>query len=309
MQLNLLRAFLVVCEEGSITSAANRLHVGQPALTRQIASLEQEAGAKLLERTARGVVPTAAGKALADALARPLSEIETAIVTCRRFSRGQRSEVRIGYLQSLARSYLNPAVAAVRAAHPEVRVKLVDLCAGGQMRALEEGEIDVALMGHEGRLLPQRFYTRKIRSVGVVVAMPDDHPLAGQPAVEVGDLRHELFIGKEEKESPGYNDWIARICRGGGFRPRFVHQAETLAEMLSLTLSEGAVALLPEIVAEPSAPSVVVRPLAQAEATWDLMVVWQRGRLAAVVKTFLDALPSGPQRQKVLRAPATAAAI
>lgn len=292
MQLDVLRAFLVVLQEGSVNRAAVRLHVGQPALTRQIAALESEVGTRLLERNARGVVPTAAGQAFAQSLNGPLSQLDQAIVDCRRFGGGERSVLRIGYLQSLARGYVNPALAAVRRAHPKLKVELTDLCAGGQIRGLQAGEIDLGLIGHEGRLLAQEFYTRTISRVRVVVALPEDHPLVAHPALRLAELRRELFVGKDPIEAPGHDDWIVSLCRQAGFRPRFVRHALSTSEMLSLAVSEGAVALLPDFAADYIAAGITTRPVQDPGATWDLIVAWQRGRLAAPVKSFLDALPS-----------------
>jgi DNA-binding transcriptional LysR family regulator len=292
MQIDVLRAFLVVLQEGSVNRAAVRLHVGQPALTRQMLALESEIGTRLLERSARGVAPTAAGQAFARSLRDPLAQLDQAIVSCRRFGRGERSVLRIGYLQSLARSYVNPALAAVRSAHPHVKVELTDMCSGGQIRALQAGEIDLGLIGHEGRLLAQDFYTRKICTVRVVAALPEDHLLAVRPALRLADLRREFFVGKDAIEAPGHNDWIMRMCRQAGFRPRFVRHAMSTSEMLSLAVSEGAVALLPEFAADHAAAGVATLPIQDAIATWDLIVAWQRGQLATPVKAFLAALPT-----------------
>lgn len=301
MHFTLLRSFLAVSDEGSFTAAAERLHLSQPTLTRQIAALEADVGGRLFERKARGVALTSAGQALAKAVRGPLGEIERALVSTRRISQGERAEVRIGYLQSMARGYLQPAVAAVRATHPAVRVKLVDLCAGGQMRALQAGEIDVALIGQEGRVLARDFYVRKVRTLGVVVVLPESHRLAARPVLRLRDLGRQLFIAKSPLESPGYNEWVTRLCRRAGFRPRFGPEAESMIDLGTLALSEDGVALLPELVGEFAVPSVVARPLADTFAKWELLVVWQRGRMAAPVRTFLEALPSSAVEPAALR--------
>ena len=292
MQLDVLRAFLVALEEGSLSRAATRLHLGQSSLTRQIAGLEHEIGAQLLERSARGIAPTAAGQSLAEGLRAPLQAIATTLARSRSVGRGERTELKIGYLQSVARSYLNPALAALRAAHPALRVKLTDMCAGSQMRALREGTIDVGLIGHEGRMLAREFYTRKVCSVPVVAALPDDHPLAARAVIRLADLRGEMFVGADEHEAPGYNRWVAQLCRRAGYRPRFAQDSDGTAHKLALVVSERAIALLPEFAREQPAASVVMRNVADAEATWDFIVVWQRGRMAPAVRAFLAALPS-----------------
>jgi DNA-binding transcriptional LysR family regulator len=301
VQLDLLRTFLVILEEGSLNRAATRLHLGQSSLSRQIATLEHEVGTRLLERSARGMAPTAAGQALADGLRRPLREIEAAMVQTRAVGRGERTELRIGYLQSAAGAYLNPALAAVRAAHPGIKITLLDSCAGGQMRALRQGELDVGLIGHEARLLAKEFYTRKLRRLPVVAALPADHPLAERASVCLADLRKEVFVGKQDGESPGDRDWITHLCRQAGFRPRFASESDSIAHALSLVVSEGAVALLPEFVKDQRAASVVFRPVSDPAAKWDFFVVWQRGQVAAPVRVLLDALPSTrtPERPPV----------
>lgn len=292
MQLSQLRSFLVVLEESSLTRAAARLHIGQPALTRQMAALEQDIGARLLERSHRGVLPTAAGQSLAATLARPLTEIEAAIVQARQYSNGKRTTLRIGYLQSLARGHLNPALAALRAAYPALRIELTDLCAGGQIRGLREGQIDVGLMGTEARALAHEFYSRTVQQIPVVVAMPADHALSSRPVLKLADLRGLRFVGKEVVDAADYNDWVNQLCRRAGFRPRIVQRADSTSQLLSLVVSEGAVAILPEIAVDPSAPYIVTRRVIDPFAKWEFIAVWQRGRTAPAVRALLDALPT-----------------
>ena len=156
-----LRAFLVALEEGSLNRAALRLRMSQSALSRQMQVLENEIGGALLERTAAGVRPTDAGYALAKSLPRVLADYDAAIEEARRLARGQRDLIRLGYLGSAAQTFLDPALAALRRTHPEVKVKLLDLSPGEQIVALRKGEIDLAQIGQEGALLSNEFYIRK----------------------------------------------------------------------------------------------------------------------------------------------------
>lgn len=290
MNLDLLRSYFAVVESGSLNRAAERLRVSQSTLTRQVQALEREVGGALLERGSSGVSPTAAGHLLAERLRPWLVEFDEAMAEVRRRARGQSASLRVGYLMSAAACYLNPALAEVRKAHPEVRVALRDLSPGEQMRALRAGEIDVALIGQAGSLLAKEFYVRKLAALPVWVAMPEDHARAKAKTVKLSDFRDALFVDAPEADMPGHGRWVAQLCRKAGFRARFTAEAESLSHGLSLVVTEGAVALLPDYVKRQPAPGVVFRALADEPARWELLVAWQKGRSPEALKTLLAGL-------------------
>jgi DNA-binding transcriptional LysR family regulator len=118
-----LRALFAVVEEGSVNRAAVRLRITQPALSRQMKSLENDVGGRLLERETSGVKPTSLGHALMKAMRPVLADYEAALAEVRRQSRGLRSELRIGYLISAAQSVLTPALARLRTLVLELAVR------------------------------------------------------------------------------------------------------------------------------------------------------------------------------------------
>lgn len=291
MNLTLIRSFFAVVEHGSLNQAALRLGVSQSTLTRQMHVLEAEVGGRLLERTATGVALTAAGRTFFDGTRAPLARIEAVIDETRGVIRGQRSVLRIGYLASAARVYLNPALAALRRQHPEVKVKLLDLSPGEQIAALRSGELEVGLLGHAGALVAREFFVRRLAMLPVLVALPDSHALANGATVALADLRGESFVGATEIDMPGYNDWMTQLCRKARFRPRIAHSADSLAHMLSTLVAEGAVGLLPAYSTQVDIPGVVFRPLRDAIAKVPFSVAWQRGTVPVAVRDFLNALP------------------
>lgn len=290
VNLDLLRSFFAVVESGSLNKAAERLRVSQSTLTRQMQSLEQEAGGALLERGTGGVAPTAAGHALIEK-ARPLLEqFDEAMAEVRRRARGQSATLRVGYLMSAAACYLNPALVAVRRSHPEVKVAMRDLSPGEQMAALRAGEIDAGLIGQTGALLAKEFYVKKIAALPVWVALPEDHRLADAKSVRLSDLKNELFVGAPEADVPGHNRWVSQLCKKAGFRARFTQDAESLTHGLSLVVTEGAVSLQPDYIKRQQVPGVAFRELKDEPAKWDMMVAWQRGKSSDALKTLVDAL-------------------
>jgi DNA-binding transcriptional LysR family regulator len=295
VNLELLRTFLSVVEHGSLNKAAERMRVSQSTLTRQMQSLEQEMGGRLLERSKTGVALTAAGYALHERVGPLLVSFDEALRETRTIARGKSATLRLGYTMSAA-DYLHPALTALRRSQPQVKVRLFDLSPGEQIEGLRKGELDLALIGNPGTFLSREFFVRRLVSLPVYVALAESHPLAAAPSVRLAELRGEQFVGVSEKDIPGHNQWLAQACRRAGFRPRGVVDSDSLTHGLATIVSDGAVALLPEYTKKTNVPGVVFRPLRDATVRWDLALAWQRGKLSVPVKAMLDALPMQPPK-------------
>jgi len=293
VNLDLVRTFFAIVEHGSLNRAAVRLRLSQSTLTRQLHALEHGIGGRLFERTSSGVALTMAGHALADGMRPVLAQFDTVIEETRNLACGKRVQLRIGYLLSAAADYLHPALRALRKSRPEVKVKLLDLSPGEQIRALREGRLDLALIGHAGTMLDREFFVRRVATLPVLVALAESHPLAAKAALRLADLKGELFIGAPDDHLPGHNRWITQLCRRAGFRARILQDADSLTHGLATVVTEHAVALLPEYTQHTLVPGVAFRPLLDPAARWDLVVAWQRGRVPEPVRVILEALPAG----------------
>ena len=292
-----LRLFLVILEEGSLRRAAERLHISQSAITRQVQLLEHDLGGRVLERTSSGVRPTTGGHTLAESAKALLTDYDSVMSEVRRLVRGEGDRLRIGYVASAVQEYLGPALVALRRTHPKVKVKMLDQTPGEMIIALRRGEIDLALTGHGVDLLSRDFYTHKLASVPSLVTLPLDHPMAAQKQISISQLKNESFVGAPDSVVPGYKQKIVQFCRRfGKFRPRFIsiEQAASLSEGLAIAANEGAISLHPTFISHLGIPNVVMVPLADKEATWDLFVVWQRGKTSIPLRALLDALQFKP---------------
>jgi LysR family transcriptional regulator, benzoate and cis,cis-muconate-responsive activator of ben and cat genes len=286
-----LRLFLVIIEEGSLRRTAERLHISQSAITRQIQLLEHDLGGRILERTSSGVRPTSGGHALAQKARGLLADYDSVMAEARRMVRGESDRLRVGYVASAVQEYLGPALAELRRVYPKLRIKMLDQTPGEIITALRGGEIDLALTLGVTSLLARDFYTQKLASVPSLVALPLGHPLASRKEISIPELKTESFVQLSETVAPGYNQRIARFCmRFGKFRPRFVSigQTNSLAESLVISANEGAIRLEPSFISHLSIPNVVMVPVAEKQATWDLSIVWQRGRISDPMRALLD---------------------
>lgn len=291
--LEKLRLFLVVLEEGSLRRAADRLHISQSAITRQMQLLEHDLGGRVLERTSAGVRPTNGGHALAERAKTLLADYDSTMAEVRRLVRGESEHLRIGYIASAVQEYLGPALAALHRAYPKLKVKMLDQTPGEMIVALRQGKIDLALTLHGADVLSRDFYARKLATVRSLVVLPVNHRFATERQVSLSQLKDETFVRGSDDVVPGYNQRIVQFCRNyGGFRPRLVtiDGAMGLVESLALSANEDAISIQPAFISHLNVPNVVMVPIADAGATWDLFVVWQRGKVASPLRTLLNEL-------------------
>jgi DNA-binding transcriptional LysR family regulator len=124
----------------------------------------------------------------------------------------------------------------------------------------------------------------------VVAVTSADHPLASRERIYLKELRGERFIGSPEADLPGRDRWITQLCRRAGFRPKFVQEATSVSNMFTLIGSENAVTLVPSYLKSFPVAGVALVQLSDTMATWDFLVVWQRGRTGKSLHALLEAL-------------------
>lgn len=285
-----IRALLTVIEEGSVNRAAVRLRITQPALSRQMKVLENEVGGRLLERESSGVKPTGLGHALVKAMRPLVKSYDNVMSDLRRQARGERAELRVGYLGSAAQRFLTPALALLRKSYPAARLKLHDLSPREQIAALRSGELDVALIGQEGVAAAREFHSAKLCSLGVCAAIADGDRLAAKKSIAIKDLKGRDFIGIDEDEMPGRNRWMTALCKTAGFKPRFVAVVDGLTHVMSQVVSEAAVTLVPAYFAKSSHPGIAFVPVSDAKAKWDFIVLGQKGSASPAARALVAAL-------------------
>src|SRR6201996_7492022 len=145
MELRHLRYFVAVAEEENVTRAASRLHVSQPALSRQIHDLEDEIGFLLLERSAKSVRLTDAGRTFLVEARKVLQAADDAVKAARAKAGGAQGELQVGYAPSLTVEILPRALRAFQAEFPGVRVRLHDLSTEEMIGGLNKGKLQLAL--------------------------------------------------------------------------------------------------------------------------------------------------------------------
>ncbi|MEU6541450.1 LysR family transcriptional regulator [Streptomyces sp. NPDC047000] len=146
MDIKQLRAIVAVAEAGSVTRAAELLHLVQPAVTRQIRTLEQELGVALFERTGQGMQPTEAGLIMVDRARRALGELERARTEVQPSPGQVTGLVTVGLLESTSDLLAGPLVSALARDHPGVRLRMMTAYSGHLQQWLDSGDLDLTLL-------------------------------------------------------------------------------------------------------------------------------------------------------------------
>jgi LysR family hca operon transcriptional activator len=285
MELRHLRYFIAVAEEGSLLHAAERrLHTAQPSLSRQIRDLELELGVKLLERKARGIELTAAGRIFLDHARLALMQIEVACEAARNTERPHKPGFGLGFLPGQEVIWLSEALRILREEASDVDVTITTKSSPELANALMQGEIDVALLRREVRTpgLDFRFLVKE----PLVVILPSRHRLARHKTIRPEDICREDFISTA-RAAPVLKTVIEEYAAKVGIKLKQIYDAETLSGGMSLVASTGGFTLLPTYVQNALIPAVVARPLHGAVPTIDLVMGYNKSNTAPLLKKFL----------------------
>ena len=285
MELRHLRYFIAVAEEGSLTNAAERrLHTAQPSLSRQIRDLEISVGAKLLERGARGITLTAAGRVFLDHARLALLQVEAAGEAARRAAQPEKAAFVFGFLTGHEVVWLPEALRILREEQPDIEITLFSQSspelAGGLMR----GKVDVAFLRREAQApgLAFKFLIKE----PLVAVLPAGHRLAARKDIRLQDLAGEIYI-TPTRVAPALKAVIDAYAAKSGVALKPAYDAENLSSAMSLVASTGGVTLLPLYARNLLSPAVVIRPLQGEAPTIDLVMGYNRSNSSPLLKRFL----------------------
>lgn len=287
MELRLLESFVVVAEELNVGRAAGLLHLTQPSLSRQIASLERELGVELFARVKKRFVLTAAGESfLADTRAL-LKQAELAVRDAQRVHRGELGTLRLRFVQSATFEALPRLLGAFREAHPDVVLDLETMTTINQTKALLDGRIDVGLFRPLTTTV-DGLASRVISRDPLVAALPARHPLAGRKRISLAELAEDAFVLYTRATGPSVHDAIVGHCQHAGFTPRIVQEGADVQTIVSLVAAGLGVSLLiaPTPPIDPDA--VVYRELSDDLPPWELSVAWSPANNSPVLRRFLQ---------------------
>lgn len=267
-----LRYFLTVANQGHVGRAAERLHISQPPLSRQIKALERALGHQLFQRTAHGVTLTAAGEAfqaeavtLLRAAGRTTEHVDAA-------ARGLKGRLRLGFTMYAAYGALPALVRRVSEAAPDLDLSLSEVLPDQIAAQLHDGRLDAAITfpggGGEGS------QSRLLARDPLVAALPSQHPLAQGAPPTLAAYADQPFLICPRHQAPLLFDSITRYCQSAGFTPQIRLQAYLQQTLINLVAEGLGVAFVPASVSRAQLAGVTYRPLPDPPSI-DQVLVWK----------------------------------
>jgi len=289
MELRHLRYFVAVADELNVRRAAQRLHVSQPPLSRQIHDLEDELGTKLFDRTNRKLALTPAGECFLKETRQVLSQVQRAVLRTQATSRGEAGQLSVAILPPIGGLFLPPAIREFRERFPVVDLTILDLLPQEQITALMDRRIDIGFVPLPVVEMNPALEFERVREVELMVALPPGHRLAKQRRLTLRMLAREPFVVLGRSSVALLHDWVLNLCREAGFEAQVIKLADGPASILELVSAGFGVALLPGLFQRfPS--DVVFRPLPPKTPKFQLSLAWRRDNESPLLKAFLEIL-------------------
>ncbi|GAA5022246.1 LysR substrate-binding domain-containing protein [Kitasatospora paranensis] len=245
MQLQQLRYFAAVADLRNFTRAAERLHVAQPSLSQQIRTLERELGGELFHRGRGSIALTDAGEALLPLARRILADADSARLAVQETVQLRRGRVRLGAPPSLCTSLVPDVLAAFRARHPAVDLRVSEGGSGDLTAALDAGELDLALLiapergGH-----PPGLAVTPLLHEDLVLVSAAPLPVRRIPVEGLRDRPLVMF-----REGYALRDSTLAACRAAGFEPRLAVEGGEMDAVLGFVRAGLGAAVVPAMVA------------------------------------------------------------
>src|ERR1700682_1169076 len=288
MELRHLRYFVAVADAGSLTVAAQRmLHTSQPSLSRQIRDLEDEVGAQLLRRSARGIELTAAGRAFLDHARSVLSQVEAAAEAARRVAHPAKPCFVMGFLTGHELTWMPEALQILHDELPNIDVMISSQYSPQLANGLLKGTVDAAILRRE-RGVPDLAFRLLVKEP-LVGVLPSDHHLAALKAISPRDLVGETFVTVSDT-APVLRVVIDNYLKRSGINITPAHEADHLAMAMSLIASTRGVGLLPAYAQNFLPRSVTSRPLQGQTPTVDLVLGYNKANQSPLLKLLLSRL-------------------
>jgi DNA-binding transcriptional LysR family regulator len=257
-----MRVLREVALRGSFSAAAESLSFTQSAVSQQVAALEREAGAVLVERSARGVRLTEAGEAVvrhAEGILARLAEAEAELEAIAGLRGGR---LRMAAFESVAGTIMPIAISRFAAQHPAVELSMSLMEPDDAIGAMRAGDVDLAITvgsGKPGDRDGDGIVHHHLLEDPMYLVLPDHHPLARKRGVRLADLANEPWIGGAPNCE--CNKMITQACMRFGFDPRIAFETDDYSAVQGFVAAGVGVSLIAELGLRTVRDDIVVRSL------------------------------------------------
>ncbi|MBB3085326.1 LysR family transcriptional regulator [Geodermatophilus sabuli] len=290
MELRHLRYFVSVAEELHFRRAAQKLHIAQPALSKQISALEHELGVRLLDRDRRGVLLTEAGRVFLSEAVEVLARADGAVDRARAVVRGEVGRLAVGFIQPALADLLPRSLRAFRRHHPGVVLSLSEETSRTALEGITDRSLQLAFVRLPVAPRPE-LRTEVVSEEPVLLVVPRGHRLAERSSVRLEEVAGEEVILVGRSVEPGLHDYYVTACNRAGFSPRVAHEVSSTSIALGLVAGGLGIAFAPASARLAAQGTVAHVPLEDGDLTLTMGALWRAGPRPAVLDNFLALRP------------------
>lgn len=298
MELRHLRYFIAVAEAENVSRAALKLHVSQPALSRQIRDLEEELGFELLERTAKSVRLTEAGRTFLDEAKAVIARAAEATGKARAVAERRKREIRLGYAPSLSVSILPHALRLFQQKVPNGRVLLHDLSSEEMLEGLRAGTLHAALLAKPARASLRGLRFEELARYRMLVALDPGHRLAGASEITVEQIAAEPLVAYSRKDYPEYHEELERVFARIKAKPKIAEEHDGVTSLVAAVEAGRGIALVPESMDCFAGPRLKLLSLTPAPEPIVVGLACAAGRAEPAVQAFFESARAAAAAEK-----------
>lgn len=293
MNTRQLRYFCATVESGSLTRAAERLFVAPTAISMQLAQLEQEIGGALFDRSVKPMALTALGKYFLPRANELVAQGQRLELDVKEVAKGRQGWLGIGFVRSLMYSIVPRAVRVFRAAHPNVKLELLELLSESQPEQLRNGRIHIGLSRHTHDADPPAGLAHtELFQDPFVAAFPAEHAFAKGRSVTMKQLSQIPYISFPRDPTSGYSSHVFSLLHGAGAQPRVEYEAVEIHTALGLVAAGLGYAIVGRSVAERSYHDVAFLALKGLTASTAVLAVTRTDEESPLAASMLSTLRS-----------------
>ncbi|MEH1873755.1 LysR family transcriptional regulator [Nostoc sp.] len=295
LELRHLKYAIAVTQKQGFTNAAAYLEIDQGFLSRQIKWLEKKIGFQLFDRNQRPLKLTDAGNEFLQEARQILSQVERAIESGQRLSRGEKGRLTIGINTSIANSKLPDILRAFHEKFPEVELVLQEIASYDQIEKLRNQQLDLGFFHlHNLQNIKSNnddvlTFTRILQE-SLVIVLPENHRFVRRTSISLAALANEQFILPPHNLLYNLRDQINRLCVDAGFQPKVRQEAAWISTVLSLVAGGMGISLLPANVQNLQRSGVVYRSIQGQSPVLEIVAVWRSDNGSIILKNFLEVI-------------------
>ncbi|TDL30813.1 LysR family transcriptional regulator [Jeotgalibacillus sp. S-D1] len=280
MEIKHLQYFIKVTDTGSFTRAADELYMTQPAISRMMKSLEDEAGMPLFIRSRKKLRLTDAGRVFyehAQKMDQQFQELQDSLASLSNHTKGL---IRIGLPSIIDSVFFTSLIASFHKEYPDITFQLVEDGSKGIEEKVRNEKLDFGVV-----FLPAPHHTFDSYSLGqeaLKLIVPSKHRLAHRKEAALEDLKNEDFIMFNKDFA--LRDCIYTACRQSHFEPRIISETSQLDFIEEMVASNMGITLLPESAVKGLTSDVKQITISHPPINWHLSLIWKKDHLAAHVK-------------------------